>query len=560
MIEILAPVSSSYRSILSREALAFLTHLHRRFEPGRQALLAQRVERQAYYDAGHLPDFPPKGVPEASAEQHLLEQLVAGTDGSTWQCPDPPADLEDRRVEITGPPSRKMLINALNSGAHVYMACLEDASSPTWQSQMDGQVNLREAVQGTIRFEDRERGRLYQLNAKTATLICRPRGWHLEEAHLRVEGQSVAGGLVDFGLFLFHNAQKLLARGSGPYFYLPKLETAGEAQFWRKIFQESEHYLDLPEGSIKATVLIETLPAVFHAEAILYALEAYGIGLNCGRWDYIFSYIKCLRRHSDRLLPSREQVSMQAPFMAAYSQHIISVCHRRNAHAIGGMAAQVPIKNNPEANAKAFEKIRQDKLREIQRGHDGSWVAHPALVPIVKEVFEQNMTGVHQKKQNGSQEAISQAARQATLLKPNAGTITHASLGLNIRVATHYFAAWLQGVGAVTLYHLMEDAATAEISRAQLWQWRTHRAQLETGEIITDELLMQAFDRERHEIAREIEKETLPEPYEKAFAFVRDLVFAPEMPVFATTLAYERFLRQTARHPRHPDNETHENI
>ena len=446
--------TAGYEGILTPEALAFLARLHRFAEPRRQALLQARRQRQARYDAGALPDFRPdtKAIRE-----------------SDWTVAPIPAALQDRRVEITGPVERKMIINALNSGAKVFMADFEDSSAPSFANQLDGQINLRDAVNGTLEYRSPE-GKEYRVGAHPAVLVVRPRGWHLPERHVTVDGETMAGALVDFGLYAFHNARTLHKRDLGPYFYLPKLEAMEEAALWDEVMALAEDELDLPTGTIKATVLIETLPAVFQMHEILHALRRRAVGLNCGRWDYIFSYLKTFRRHRDRLLPERGQVVMTVPFLKAYSELLIQTCHRRGAFAMGGMAAQIPIKGDDAANDAAMAKVRADKLREVQAGHDGTWVAHPALVSIAMDIFDRHMptpNQLHVKREDVKTD-------RDTLISPCGGTISRAGFDNNVEVALRYTAAWLEGLGCVPIHHLMEDAATAEIARSQLWQWLHH--------------------------------------------------------------------------------------
>ncbi len=445
---------AGYEQILSAAALAFLTRLHHRFEPTRQSLLQSRRERQAGYDAGALPDF--------RADTRAIR-------ASDWRVAPIPAALQDRRVEITGPVERKMIINALNSGAKVFMADFEDSSAPTFANQLDGQINLRDAVAGTIGFTTPE-GKHYRVNDNPAVLVVRPRGWHLIDKHFSVDGAPMSGALVDFGLFVFHNARALHGRDHGPYFYLPKLEAMEEAALWNEVMALAETELDLPAGCMKATVLIETLPAAFQMHEILHALRSRIVGLNCGRWDYIFSYLKTLRGHRERLLPERGQVLMTVPFLQAYSELLIQTCHRRGAFAMGGMAAQIPIKGDDLANEAALSKVRADKLREVLAGHDGTWVAHPALVPVAQQIFDQYMPSPNQL---DAMRADVQVTREQLLAAPN-GTISRAGFDNNVEVCLRYTAAWLDGLGCVPIHHLMEDAATAEIARAQLWQWLHH--------------------------------------------------------------------------------------
>jgi malate synthase len=443
--------SLAHGEILSPEARAFLIDLHHRFDGRRQALLRARIERQARYDAGELPDFA---------------KDTATIRDSDWRVAPIPAALADRRVEITGPTDRKMIINALNSGAKVFMADFEDSTAPTLANLLEGQANLRDAVAGTIDYTSPE-GKQYSVKPDAAVLMVRPRGWHLPEKHLAIDGEPMSGALFDLGLFAFHNARALHARDRGPYFYLPKLQSHREAELWNDVLGEIESTLALPPGTIKVTVLIETLPAVFEMDEILWALRTRITGLNCGRWDYIFSYIKTVRAHRDRVLPERGQVAMTVPFLKAYSELLIKTCHRRGAFAMGGMAAQIPINNDPIANEAALAKVRADKLREVTAGHDGTWVAHPALVPIAREIFDAHMPTPNQLRV--MREDVT-ASREA-LLAPPAGTITRAGFESNIEVCLRYLAAWLDGLGCVPIHHLMEDAATAEISRTQLWQW-----------------------------------------------------------------------------------------
>ena len=445
-------------ALLTPDALALLAHLHRRFEPQRQARLAARQAKQAAFDAGALPAF--------------RDDTRAIREGD-WRVAPIPAALQDRRVEITGPVDPKMVINALNSGANCYMADFEDSTSPTWANLIEGQTALRAAVAGTLEFDapeiDGKPGKQYRLKpeAERAVLIVRPRGWHLDEKHVTVDGQRLSGGLFDLALFAFHNAAALVSKDRGPYFYLPKLQCMEEAALWNDVLDEIEVRLNLPQGAMKATVLIETLPAAFEMDEILHALRSRIVGLNCGRWDYIFSYIKTLRRHRDRVLPERSQVTMTQSFLKAYSELLIKTCHKRGAHAMGGMAAQIPNPRDPEANAAAFARVEADKLREATAGHDGTWVAHPGLVETARRIFDARMPGPHQ--QHVAREDVRTSAE--ALLRPSLGTITVAGFFGNVEVCVRYLAAWLAGNGCVPIHGMMEDAATAEISRAQLWQW-----------------------------------------------------------------------------------------
>jgi malate synthase len=471
-IQITAPVSDAHKSVLTDEAVAFLRKLSSAFEERRQQCLAQRRERQARIDRGELPDFLPQTASVRKAE---------------WSVASIPTDLMDRRVEITGPVDRKMIINALNSGAEVFMADFEDSNSPTWTNNLDGHVNLRDAVNRTITFTSPE-GKSYKLAEKTATLLVRPRGWHLDEKHFLVDGKPISGALFDFGLFFFHNAKNLLARGTGPYFYLPKLESHQEARLWNDVFNFSQDYVGVPRGSVRATVLIETILAAFEMDEILYELREHSSGLNCGRWDYIFSFIKKFSNRPDFILPNRAEVTMTQPFLASYVELLIHTCHRRGAHAMGGMAAQIPIKNDPVANEKALAKVREDKLREVKAGHDGTWVAHPGLVSVAKDIFDAGMKGPNQIGLKRDEVHIT----AKDLLAIPKGTITEEGLKWNIDVGLQYLASWLDGNGCVPIYNLMEDAATAEISRTQVWQWVKHGAKLDSGQTVTAQMVREA--------------------------------------------------------------------
>ncbi|MGB7541363.1 MAG: malate synthase A [Burkholderiales bacterium] len=462
-------INTEYAQVLTSGALAFVAKLHRAFEPRRQDLLAKRAARQKEFDAGKLPDFLP-------GTAHIRS--------SDWVIAPQPKDMLDRRVEITGPTDRKMVINALNSGASTFMADFEDANCPTWTNMIDGQVNLRDAVRSTIAFE--QGGKRYNLNDRIAVLIPRPRGWHLDEKHVLIDGKQVSGGIFDFALYFFHNARELLARGSGPYLYLPKMESHLEARLWNDIFVMAQNELGVPQGSIKGTALIETVVAAFEMDEILWELREHSAGLNIGRWDYIFSCIKKFRSNKDFCLADRSQVTMMAPFLRAYALSLIKTCHRRGAPAMGGMAAQIPIKNDPAANGAALEKVRQDKLREVTDGCDGTWVAHPGLVPIAKEVFDQHMP---QPNQYGKQRPdVNYTARDLLDFRPEQ-PITESGLRNNISVGIQYLGAWLAGNGCVPVFNLMEDAATAEISRSQIWQWiRSKKGVLDDGRKVSKEL------------------------------------------------------------------------
>ena len=481
-VSVTGRMTPAFESILTPEALAFVARLHRQFEPRRQELLARRAARQREFDAGKLPQF-------------LTETRQSRE--SDWRVAPQPKDLLDRRVEITGPTDRKMVINALNSGASTFMADFEDANCPTWFNMIDGQVNLRDAVRRTITFE--QGGKTYRLNAKTAVLLPRPRGWHLDEKHVSVDGRPVAGGIFDFALFFFHNARELLARGSGPYFYLPKMESHLEARLWNEIFVASQEFLGIPKGSIKATCLIETVVAAFEMDEFLWELKEHSAGLNIGRWDYIFSCIKKFRSNPEFCLADRAQVTMTAPFMRAYALLLVKTCHRRGAPAMGGMAAQIPIKNDPAANQAALEKVRQDKLREVTDGCDGTWVAHPGLVPVARQVFDDHMPGPNQYARQRPDVQVT--AKDLLDFKPEK-PITEAGLRNNISVGIRYLGAWLAGNGCVPVFNLMEDAATAEISRSQIWQWiRSPKGVLEDGRKVSldlfQTLLVEELDKAR---------------------------------------------------------------
>ena len=451
-VQITAEVTADQAEILTPDALALVAKLHRAFEPRRRELLAKRVERAAALDAGAVPDF----LPETA---HIR-------DDPSWQVAPAPADLQDRRAEITGPVDRKMIINALNSGAKVFMSDFEDSNTPTWDNTIQGQINLRDAVDGTITFSGG--GKEYRLGENLATLLVRPRGWHMEEKHVLIDGEPVSAGIFDLALFTFHNAKTLLGKGSGPYFYLPKMESHLEARLWNDIFIVIQDEIGVPQGTIRATVLIETILAAFEMEEILYELRDHSAGLNCGRWDYIFSVIKKFRSRPDFVLADRALVTMTTHFMNSYSLLAIQTCHRRGAHAIGGMAAQIPIKNDPVANEEALGKVRADKEREARNGHDGTWVAHPGLVPIAVEAFNAVMPGPNQIDRKLEDVVITQ--KDLLTFEPE-GPITEGGLRVNVSVGVQYLGAWLNGIGCVPINNLMEDAATAEISRSQVWQW-----------------------------------------------------------------------------------------
>jgi malate synthase len=517
-------INPDFEKVLTKEAVAFVADLQRRFNPRREELLAARAERQRRLDAGEKPDFLPE---------------TAQIRASDWTVAPLPQDILDRRVEITGPVDRKMIINALNCGANVFMADFEDASTPTWSNMVDGQFNLASAVHREIDYVDPQTGREYKLNEKTAVLFVRPRGWHLAEKHMTVDGGPVSGSLFDFGLYFFHNATELLAQGTGPYFYLPKMESHLEARLWNDVFVHAQDALGIPQKTIKATVLIETILATFEMDEILWELRDHSAGLNCGRWDYIFSFIKKFREQEWSVLPDRAQVTMTAHFLRCYSQLLIKTCHRREVHAMGGMAAQIPIKNDPAANEAAMERVRADKKREASDGHDGTWVAHPGLVEIAKAEFDAVMKGANQiarKRQDVHVDA-------ADLIVVPEGTKTEAGLRQNVAVGIGYVEAWLRGIGCVPLFNLMEDAATAEISRAQVWQWVRHGQTLQDGRPVTKEFVREIVREENDKVKAAMGEEAYANGrYEDAAQLMLDLVEQPVFEEFLTLPAYERIL------------------
>lgn len=520
-VTISGPLLPTFDQILTPEALTFVACLEREFGARRRALLARRQERQAEIDAGQMPDF----LPETADIRH-----------SAWTVAPIPPDLLDRRVEITGPVDRKMIINALNSGASVYMADFEDSHSPTWAATIEGQINLRDAVAGTITFTNPD-GKFYELGEQLATLMVRPRGWHLEEKHVQVDGRPISAALFDFGLFFFHNARQLIAKGTGPYFYLPKLESHQEARLWNDVFVLAQSELGIPQGTIRATVLIENILATFEMDEILYELRDHSAGLNCGRWDYIFSAIRKFRNHPDFVLPDRAQVTMTTHFMRSYSLLLIQTCHKREIHAMGGMAAQIPIKNDPVANEQALAKVRADKEREAKDGHDGTWVAHPGLVGIAKVIFDEHMptpNQIHRKREDVRVTA-------ADLLARPQGDITEAGLRTNLDVGIQYLAAWLSGNGCVPIYNLMEDAATAEISRAQVWQWlHNSQARLADGRAITPHLVHSLLPDVLATIKAQVgEANFRAGQYKLAADLFTDLITSEEFTDFLTLPAYD---------------------
>ena len=525
-IEIIGAIPAAYGEILTPPAIAFFARLARKFEARRQELMAQRVVRQAEFDAGKLPDF--------------LPATKTVRDGD-WTIGTVPADLQDRRVEITGPTDRKMVINALNCGANVFMADFEDSNAPTWSNMIEGQLNLRDALRGSITFQSPE-GKSYKLNARIATLLVRPRGWHLMENHVLLDGDPVSGAIFDFALYFFHNAREALARGTGPYFYLPKMESHLEARLWNDIFIMAQQELGVPQGTIKATVLIETVLAAFEMDEILYELRDHCVGLNIGRWDYIFSCIKKFRSNKDFCLADRSQVTMTAPFMRAYALLLIQTCHKRKAFAMGGMAAQIPIKNDPAANDAALAKVRADKEREATDGCDGTWVAHPALVGIAREIFDKHMPTANQV--GRLRPDVNVTAKDLLNFQPEA-PISEAGLRNNISVGIQYIGAWLAGNGCVPVYNLMEDAATAEISRSQIWQWmRSPKGVLDDGRKITRDMFRKMLPEELARVRRELGEEAWGAGrYEEAARLFGEITTSDDYVEFLTLPGYEQLTK-----------------
>lgn len=523
-VQILGPVPQEAKHIFSPEALAFVATLHRNFNAQRKKLLANRKEQQALRDQGVLPDFLPE-------TEYIRED-------KTWTGPPLAPGLQDRRVEITGPTDRKMVINALNSGVATYMADFEDSLTPAWKNLVEGQVNLYDGVRRNLSFTSN--GKQYKLNLDKGrhipTLIVRPRGWHLDEKHVLIDGEPVAGGIFDFGLYFFNNAKETLARGFGPYFYLPKMEHHLEAKLWNDIFCQAQDYIGLPRGTIRGSVLIETLPAAFQMDEIIYQLRQHSAGLNCGRWDYIFSYIKSLRNHKEFILPDRSQVTMTAPFMASYVKLLVHTCHKRQVHALGGMAAQIPIKEDEARNRAALENVAKDKLREVQAGCDSCWVAHPALVPVVLKVFNEHMKGPNQINVPPKKPYTPVTARD--LLSPfvPAAKITEQGIRTNIIIGLSYIEAWLRNVGCVPINYLMEDAATAEVSRTQLWQWVTHGARTDTGKLIDRAYVSKLLDEEY----KKLEQAAKPgNKFKRALEYFKPEAEAQKYSDFVTTLIYD---------------------
>ena len=523
-MEILGEDIPGIEKILTQDCLEFILDLENKFGDKRRDLLEERAKKQKEYDEGSLPDFPSE-----------TEEIR----NSDWKVSPIPKDLQDRKVEITGPVDRKMVINALNSGAKTFMTDFEDSMSPTWNNIIQGQINLYDLWNDEIDFIDPNNGKEYKLSDNPAVLIVRPRGWHLEEAHIEINGKRISAGIFDFAVYLFHNHEKIKNKGTGPYFYLPKMETYLEARLWNEVFVRAQENLGIPIGTCKATILIETLPAAFQMDEILYELKEHIVGLNCGRWDYIFSYIKRLALNPNYILPDRSQVVMGDAFLNAYSLLLIKTCHKRGAFAMGGMAAQIPVKANEEENQKAFNKVRNDKEREVSNGHDGTWVAHPGLVPVALEIFDEKVTGDNQL--NVSLDNVS--ITQEDLLKVHEGKRTEDGMRECIRVGVQYIEAWLGGRGAVPLYNLMEDAATAEISRAQIWQWLKHSTPLDDGRIVNEALFKEILTSEIDNLKEIIGEDIWSNgKYEKAVEIFEKMSISPVCEEFLTLPAYEEII------------------
>ncbi|WP_371398096.1 malate synthase A [Fretibacter rubidus] len=524
LAKVVGKTGPRFDEVLTPDALLFLADLERRFGPQRRILLENRRLQQERFDDGEMPTQPVE---------------TAHIRNSVWEVDPCPPALQDRRVEITGPVDRKMMINALNSGAKMFMADFEDASSPTFANMMNGQINMRDYARGDLNLTDEARGKSYAVNEDSATMLVRPRGWHLEENNITVDGKPMSASLVDFGLHIFHNGKILADSARGPFYYLPKIESYQEARLWNDVFNFVQAILDIPNGTIKATVLIETLPAAFQMEEILYVMRRHITGLNCGRWDYIFSYIKTLRNHKQFTLPDRGQVGMDRGFLAAYASRLIAICHKRRAHAMGGMAAQIPVKGDDAANDSAFAKLRADKTREVKLGHDGTWVAHPGMVADAMSVFDTHMPSKHQIHAKRQQPRISDEA----MLTPHTGTITEAGVRTNIEVGIRYISAWLCGRGAVPIHNLMEDAATAEISRAQIWQWLAHGASVTMDggfeETLSERLYKRLFGEEVAKLQAELGEEAFKTArFPEAAQIFNDSATAPVLPDFLTIPAY----------------------
>ncbi|KAI7859476.1 malate synthase A [Circinella umbellata] len=522
-VAVLGAVTPAQAEILTPEALQFVATLQRIFNPTRKALMQKRVYRQEALDRGVLPDF----LPETA---YIRED-------PNWRAAVPAPGLQDRRVEITGPVDRKMVINALNSGAKTFMADFEDSSSPTWFNMIDGQVNMRDAIRETIAFSN-PNGKQYSLrkDGKLAVLLVRPRGWHMVESHLLVDGEPTSASIFDFGLYFFHNAKELIKRGKGPYFYLPKMESHLEARLWNDIFNVAQDMIQIPRGTIRGTVLIETIMAAFEMDEIIYELRDHSAGLNCGRWDYIFSFIKRFRQHPDFTLPDRSQVTMTVPFMDAYVRLLIQTCHKRGVHAMGGMAAQIPIKDDKAANDVAMKKVRADKLREVTAGHDGTWVAHPNLASIAYEAFDQHMPTPNQIHVRRDDVRVT----RNDLLNINfEGQVTEEGIRSNLRVGLSYMRSWLEGVGCVPINYMMEDAATAEISRSQLWQWARHNTKTAEGKVANAQYMLQLLDEETAKIKKELGAKYASTKYEAAKAAFASNITGEKYNEFLTTLLYD---------------------
>ncbi|KAI8610959.1 malate synthase [Chytriomyces sp. MP71] len=526
-VQILGNVPPQYADVLTPQVQSFVAHLHRCFNKQRKALLEARNVRQKDIDAGKLPDF--------------LPQTKWIRDDPTWKAAVPAPGLQDRRVEITGPVDRKMVINALNSGASTFMADFEDSNAPTWENCLSGQANLRDAIHRRIDYVA-PNGKYYKLNeGKIATLLVRPRGWHMEEKHFIVDGEPVSASIFDFGVYFFHNARESIRIGAGPYFYLPKMESHLEARLWNDVFNLAQDIIGLPHGTIRGTVLIETILAAFEMEEIIYELREHSSGLNCGRWDYIFSFIKRLRNHHQFVLPERAEVTMTTPFMDAYVRLLIKTCHKRGVHAMGGMAAHIPIKGNAKANDAAMAKVRTDKLREVQAGHDGTWVAHPDLVKIAKEIFDKHMPQPNQLFVR--REDVHVTGADLLSLKGIQVNITEKGIRTNIEIALLYMESWLRGVGCVPIHNLMEDAATAEISRSQLWQWVRHRATMTNGKAITPELVDQLLEEEVAAIQKRLGEKVFDiSKFLAAKKLLGSTIRGGDYSDFLTTLCYDSIL------------------
>lgn len=544
-VEVHAPICSAAAEILTPDALRFIGHLSHKFEDRRRALLFARTSRDTEFDSGGTPHFlSTLPSPPSTSSQNNIRQPHSHASSQTWHCAPVPKDLTDRRVEITGPVDRKMVINGLNSGANVYMADFEDSTSPTWSNLTEGQRNLRDAVRGTITFTNPANGKVYAVrqDGKRAVLMVRPRGWHLDEAHVTVNGKVMSGSLFDFGLYFYHNVHSLIRNGTGPYFYLPKVESYLEARLWNDVFVSAQKYLGVPRGTIRATVLLETITAAFEMEEILYELREHSVGLNCGRWDYLFSFIKKFKYHSDKIAPDRQFMTMQSPLMKAYVTRLIHVCHKRGTFAMGGMAAQIPIKGDPEANREAMARIERDKIREVTAGHDGTWVAHPALVPLARAVFDNYMPLPNQ-----IDRLLKEGAQitEAQLLElPNIDAkvaITSGGLEKGIAIVLAYTEAWLRGVGCIPLNHHMEDAATAEISRVQVWQWKHHKVETQDDKLpITAQRIKQIIQdgvKSKMMIIGSVNGK-----WRLAGKLVEDMLTKDKMDDFLTTVCYPHIL------------------